>query len=149
MKFTDGKRTVEIEMQNWTGNGYTPDWSIDFFNAGSLPYDEESDTYKVDDVDYCIEQATDWENSEGDFADDEKDDNRTVFVTEIPAEEKKTFTVIWVAGERDGETLGEFESEYEAIKFAREFEKQHEGEFDPMCGGVNILDQNGHGIGDW
>lgn len=146
MKLTDGKRTVEIEMQNWTGNGYTPDWSIDFFEAGSLPYNEESDTYTVDDVDYCIEQATDWENSEGDFSEDEIDDSRKVFVTEIVTQ---AYTVYWVAGDRDGETLGEFETEAEAIKFAREFEKEHKDEFDPSCGGVGIADPDGGEVVDW
>lgn len=145
MKLTDGRRIVEIEMQNWTGNGYTPDWSIDFFEAGSLPYDEETDTYTVEDVDYCIDQATDWENSEGDFSEDEIDDTRKVFITEIP----NPYVVYWTGGERDGETLGEFDSEAEAIKFAREFQKQHEAEFDPSCGGVGIADPDGNDVTDW
>ena len=37
MRLTDGKRTVEITMQEWAGNEYTPDWSADFFEAGGLP----------------------------------------------------------------------------------------------------------------
>lgn len=57
MRITDGKRTVEIKIQRWNGNGYDPDWSIDYFCAGSLPYDEETDTYTVPDVDYCIDMA--------------------------------------------------------------------------------------------
>lgn len=32
-------------------------WSADYFDAGSLPYDEETDTFTVEDVDYCIETA--------------------------------------------------------------------------------------------
>lgn len=51
MKLTDGKKTVEIKIQRWNGSGYDPDWSADYFNAGSLPYDEETDTYTVEDVD--------------------------------------------------------------------------------------------------
>ena len=57
MKLTDGKKTVEIKIQRWNGSGYDPDWSNDYFSAGSLPYDEETDTHTVEDVDYCIEMA--------------------------------------------------------------------------------------------
>lgn len=87
MKITDGKRTVEIELKTWTPNGYTPDWSIDFFNAGSLPhiYDERlcADVYQVPNVDYCIEQAMDWRDSKGDFADDEPNEDNCVIVADI------------------------------------------------------------------
>lgn len=82
MKITDGRKTVEIRMMIWEGSGYSPDWSIDFFNAGSLPYDDEKDTYTVEDVDYCIEQAYDWRDSKGDFSDDTPNENNTVFVNE-------------------------------------------------------------------
>lgn len=84
MKIKDSKRTIEISMSTWTGSGYTPDWSIDFFNAVSLPYDDETDTYTVEDVDYCIEQANDWRLSRGDFYGDELDENRCVFVDNEP-----------------------------------------------------------------
>ena len=57
MKLTDGKKTAEINIQRWNGSGDDPDWSADYFNAGSLPYDEETDTYTVENVDYCIETA--------------------------------------------------------------------------------------------
>ena len=70
-RLTDGKRTVEIVMNLWTGSQYTPDFSADFFEAGALDYDEEKEAYVVEDVDYCIEQAEDWENSRGDYAEDE------------------------------------------------------------------------------
>ena len=61
MKITDGKKTVDITMHMWDDfAGLSPDWSADFFMAGSLPYDEETDTYTVEDVDYCIDQANDW-----------------------------------------------------------------------------------------
>ena len=70
MKLTDGKRTVEILMMVWTGTGYSPDWSNDFFSAGELPCDENNDVHIVRDVDYCIEQAQDWRNQRGDYADD-------------------------------------------------------------------------------
>lgn len=83
MKITDGKKTVNIEMKVWQGNGYSPDWSIDFFNAGSLKYNDEIDIYIVDDVDYCIEQAQDWKNSIGDYSMDKFNNNNEIFVEEI------------------------------------------------------------------
>lgn len=57
MRMTDGKRLVEITIQRWNGSGYDPDWSIDYFNAGSLPYDDELEAYVVEDVEYCIDAA--------------------------------------------------------------------------------------------
>ena len=69
-RLTDGKRIVDISMRVWNDdcNNYSPDWSADFFNVGSLLRTENGD-YIVKDVDYCIEQAFDWENGRGDFAD--------------------------------------------------------------------------------
>jgi hypothetical protein len=69
MILTDGKRTVNITMRVWNGSGYDPDWSADFFNAGGLPTDEETGAKVVEDVEYCIDQAQDWENKRGDYAD--------------------------------------------------------------------------------
>ena len=83
MKITDGKKTVNIRMAIWEGTGYSPDWSADFFCAGGLPYDDETDTYTVPDVDYCIEQAEDWAAIRGDVCDDMPNDTKTVFVEEI------------------------------------------------------------------
>ena len=60
MKLNDGKKVAEITMRVWNGSGCGPDWSIDFFEAGGLSYDEESDCFTVPDVDYCIDQAKDW-----------------------------------------------------------------------------------------
>lgn len=57
MKITDGKKPAEIRIQLWTGSGYDPDWSNDYFNAGNLPYNADADTYTVADVDYCIDMA--------------------------------------------------------------------------------------------
>lgn len=57
MKITDGKKTVEIRIQYWTGSGYGPDCSKGYFGAGTLPYNEETDTYTVDNVDHCIDMA--------------------------------------------------------------------------------------------
>ena len=55
-------------------------------------------------------------------------------------------TVFWVGGERDGETLKVFTNENDAINFAREFYDNHEKEFDPVCGGVGIVDDEGNEI---
>lgn len=61
MKMTDGKKTVEIIMHMWDGKQYGPDMSADFFDGTEI----------VEDVDYCISQAEDWENYRGDFYDPE------------------------------------------------------------------------------
>lgn len=72
-KFVDGTgRTLELEMKTWDGDHYTPDFENDFFNIGSLPYDEEAEACKVDDVTYLFDQANDWENAEGDFYGEEE-----------------------------------------------------------------------------
>lgn len=87
MKMTDGTRTVEIRMCKWTDNGYTPDFSNDFFDAGKLPLVHikrlNEEVYQVDDVEYCIDQAMDWKASEGDFWDDEPDECNIVFVKDL------------------------------------------------------------------
>lgn len=56
--------------------------------------------------------------------------------------------VYFVGGERDGEVIGRFDTEAEAIKFARKFEKEHEDEFDELCGGVGISNPNGEPV-EW
>lgn len=61
---------------------------------------------------------------------------------------KNEYTVFWVAGKRDGETLATFEEERDAIRFARQFQEEHEDEFDPCCGGVGIVDADGNPI-EW
>ena len=83
MKITDGKKTVEIRMMVWEGNGYSPDWSADFFDAGGLPYDDEKDVYTVDDVDYCIEQAMEWKETNEGFMGEIKTEDNCVWVDEI------------------------------------------------------------------
>ena len=89
MKITDGKKTVEIRIQRWNGSGYDPGWSIDYFTAGALPYNEDTDTYTVDNVDYCIdaENSADEEGAcctydaeAGEFV---RDEDMRVFVTEL------------------------------------------------------------------
>lgn len=65
-RLVSGNRIVEIIMNTWDGEKYTPDFSGDFFMVGSLRYDLDLEAYEVDDIDYCIEQAEDWENKDGD-----------------------------------------------------------------------------------
>lgn len=84
---TDGKRTVGITMMVWEGNGYSPDWSQDFFEVGVLPRREtvRGVEYIVDNVDYCIDQANNWECRSGDYREDETDvqDERRVDVDDL------------------------------------------------------------------
>lgn len=68
----DGKNIVEITMNTWTGEEYTPDWSSDFFMVGCLRYIAEVDAYEVKDTQYCIDQAEDWKNMVGDYYGDEE-----------------------------------------------------------------------------
>lgn len=84
-RLTDGKKTAEISMTEWTGNGYTPDWSNDFFEVGALKYNPETEAYEVEDVEYCVEQAQDWAAAKGDYREDEdvNTDNRSVDVNYI------------------------------------------------------------------
>ena len=61
MRLTDGKRIVEINLYE---KNSMVDGAQDYFNAGNLQYDEETDTYKVEDVDYCIRYAKGEEDPE-------------------------------------------------------------------------------------
>ena len=61
MRLTDGKRIVEINLYE---KNSMVDGAQDYFNAGNLQYDEETDTYKVDDIDYCIGYAKGEEDPE-------------------------------------------------------------------------------------
>lgn len=67
---------------------------------------------------------------------------------EILSEDISEFTVYWIGGDRDGEVLAVFEEEYDAERFAKSFEKEHEGEFDSFCGGVGINDADGNPV-EW
>lgn len=88
MRITDGHRIVDVTMRIWNGNGYSPDWSQDFFCAGILDTNESLDAYNVDDVEYCIEMANEWKRGIGDYAEDheltvEEIDDRCVDVDEL------------------------------------------------------------------
>lgn len=82
---TDGKRVVGITMMVWEGNGYSEDYSADFFEIGSLPWREtwRGCEYIVEDLAYCIDQANDWEHHKGDYRDDDDARERRVDVDEM------------------------------------------------------------------
>lgn len=75
MILTDGERYAEITIRTWNDDAqwYSPDWSLDFYDAGGLKhYEIDHDghgdfAYMVDDIDYCIEQAMDMVNGIGDY----------------------------------------------------------------------------------
>lgn len=58
------------------------------------------------------------------------------------------YTVFWVGDPRDGEILGKFETEGDAVNFAAKFENEHEAEFEPVCGGIAIDDEDGNPV-EW
>lgn len=63
-RFYDGNHIAEISMTT----GDSPDFEQDFFEIGRLKFDEEHNAYMVEDVDYLIDYANDYENCTGDFA---------------------------------------------------------------------------------
>lgn len=68
-RFTDGKKTVEIIMKVWKDGQYSPAWENDYFNVGDLPFDRETRTYTVNDVEYLIDQANNWHEGIGEDED--------------------------------------------------------------------------------
>lgn len=69
-RFTDGTKTIELEMRVWNGFDYDPAFEDEFFDVGGLEYDANEDAYIVEDVEYLIEQAMDWKNGYGDQAEE-------------------------------------------------------------------------------
>lgn len=47
--------------------------------------------------------------------------------------------VFMVGGDRDGEKIAEFAFEFQAIHFAVKYLADHEEEFDPVCGSLQIV----------
>lgn len=133
----DGKKIAEITMNVWNGNGYTPDFSLDFFEVGALPYDEEKEAYVVDDVDYCIEQANDWKDSNGDFVNDEPnpDNNVDVYVREVTNTTTQEYVILeWinmecfdivVPAENDEEAIAWADKEFASLTDVDEFALLH------------------------
>lgn len=63
---------------------------------------------------------------------------------------KKIYRVYWTGGEKDGQEVARFEYEDDAINFARQFSDDHRKEFDPVCGGVMIVnEETGKELMDW
>ncbi len=60
----------------------------------------------------------------------------------------KQYTVFWVGGDRDGEILDTFDDKYKAMDFAEKYSDEHEEEFDPVCGGVGVVDSEGNPV-EW
>lgn len=69
-RFTDGNKTVEIQMMTWDGQNYSDDMSGEFFEVGGLTYDDAAEAYVVNDVDYLIDYANDYQAGKGDFYND-------------------------------------------------------------------------------
>ena len=63
-RMTDGHKTIEITMEYWDeAQQRWIDIAEDFFADGQLHETVDgTDTIIVDDVDYCIEMARDWES---------------------------------------------------------------------------------------
>lgn len=84
-RLIDNDKAVEISICEWDeeNSQYGPDWSADFFEVGGLKTVEDPElAYIVDDVDYCIEYASDMVAGVGDFA-GESQPNQFVDVTEL------------------------------------------------------------------
>ena len=94
MKLTDGKRLVDIKLKVWNGEQWGLDWSNEFYDNPE-GYDRVLNVSIVKDVDYCIEQANDWKNSQGDFYTDENcvpAEDYMVDVTELLSENSAELT---------------------------------------------------------
>lgn len=67
-RLNDGNSIIQVEMCVWNGHNYSEDWSNEFFEVGQLSWDEETDSYIVDDVELCVDAAIDAINHTGDFS---------------------------------------------------------------------------------
>ena len=70
-KFYDGKNLLEISMVDKNGTHF----ENDFFEVGGLPYSDDLDAYKVDDVYYLIDYATSYAAGKNPDIDNEYDDD--------------------------------------------------------------------------
>lgn len=76
-KFYDGKKILTISMKDTNTN---IDWENDFFEVGGLAYNSDLDAYKVDDVDYLVDYATDYANGTNTDIEYEHDDNGDIIL---------------------------------------------------------------------
>lgn len=132
MKMTDGKKTIEIKLYTWVdGQGPCGEWTEDFFNAGGLPYDEETETYTVEDVEYCIEQANECKYGRGDYyygvdKTEEEIENFIVDVKYIETKGANNMKTMYyaIAEENDIYDIGIFATLEEAAKAAKD-DREH------------------------
>ena len=144
IRLFDGKKLVEIEMIEEQDEKVFPDFSADFFEVGGLKevpefYDHRATCYKVNDVDYCIDQARDWEALSGDYALDDDSDvcvYRTVSIEGL-------YWVYSVGGDNDGMLLGFFDNFKCAMKLARMIP------IDDVNGSATIINPAGEIETDW
>lgn len=59
------------------------------------------------------------------------------------------FEVIWVGDPWDGQLLGSFKYENDAIKFAMIMCNAFDDVFDPCWGGISIISSDGDVVMDW
>lgn len=79
-KFYDGKKILTISMKDTNTN---IDWENDFFDVGSLFYNSDIDAYKVDDVNYLVDYASDYANGTNTDIDYERDDNGGIILPAV------------------------------------------------------------------
>lgn len=124
MKLTDGKKTVEVQIIGKNGI----DWAEEFYEVGSLKYDEQADAYTVEDVDYCIEQAKDWEQGQGDFWECGAGSGEYAFFEIV----SKKYRVFKCGGEHDGEVITEVDDLADAINAAHKAESDLDSDDDTI-----------------
>lgn len=76
-KFYDGKKILTISMKDTNTN---IDWENEFFEVGGLFYNSDLNAYKVDDVDYLVDYATDYANGTNTDIEYERDDNGDIIL---------------------------------------------------------------------
>lgn len=98
--FVDANRAVRVTIRPWEdGSGYGPDWSDDFYDAGSQLWDAIESIEGVDDMDlpswvaerglivddvqYPIDQANDMVNGVGDYAECGPQPDQVVDIDEL------------------------------------------------------------------
>ena len=74
MRFTDGKRILDIYLKTWQGpaNGFSMEWARDFYDTVAL---DENDVAHVEDVAWPLEGAHDMLHHEGDYDNGEEYDD--------------------------------------------------------------------------
>lgn len=65
-RFYDGTKVLEISLQGIDDCGrIRPDLSEIFFSSDLIKLDPEVNAYRVDDVDYILRRALEWEYTDG------------------------------------------------------------------------------------